>query len=55
MRSQSGSGGKRPATKSAAAPKSVARRIKKGEIELSELELDKVAGGTGKKAVVVTE
>jgi hypothetical protein len=55
MRSQSGSKGRKSATKSAVASNSVAKRIKKGEVELSELELDKVAGGTGKKAVVITE
>jgi hypothetical protein len=55
MHSQSGRKGKKPANKSAAASKSVAKRIKKGEVELSELELDKVAGGTGKRATVITE
>jgi hypothetical protein len=55
MRSQSGIKGKKSATKSAPASKSVAKRIKKGEVELTELELDKVAGGTLKNTVVVTE
>ena len=55
MRSQSGSKGKKPAIKSVPASKSVAKRIRRGEVVLSELELDKVAGGTLKNTVVVTE
>ena len=55
MRSQSGIKGKKPASKSAPASKSVAKRIKKGEVELSELELDKVAGGTLKNTDVVVD